>query len=132
MTTLQSVGLTDSAVIGEESRAPRRGRQGKSGHNHCTLETETCKISTEAWHFHLQQKHEAHIKEEILSADSYGRSCTRSDRTRLGGFSDSLRSTTQPSDGCRTVSEGHDAFPALLLSRLQPTLPTPSSATAQL
>ncbi|XP_009879780.1 PREDICTED: intraflagellar transport protein 20 homolog [Charadrius vociferus] len=40
MTTLQSVGLTDSAVIGEESRVTRQGRQGKSGHNHRALERE--------------------------------------------------------------------------------------------
>lgn len=60
----------DSAVIGEESRVTRRGRQGKSGHNHWALETEMRKINTEAWNFHLQQKHEAHNKEEILSVDS--------------------------------------------------------------
>lgn len=33
MTTLQSVGLTDPAVIGEESRVTSRGGQGKSTHN---------------------------------------------------------------------------------------------------
>lgn len=70
MTTLQSVGLTDSAVIGEESQVTRRGRQGESGHNQRTLGTETCKVNTEAWNFYLQQKHEAHAKEEILAVDS--------------------------------------------------------------
>lgn len=60
----------DSAVIGEESRVTRQGRQGKSGHNHWAPETETCKINPEAGNFHLRQKHEAHIKDEIPSVDS--------------------------------------------------------------
>lgn len=70
MMTLQSVGLMDSAVIGDRSRVTRQGRQGKSCHNHGALETGRHEVRAGAWNVCLQQTHE-----EILSADSQGHIC---------------------------------------------------------